>query len=101
MWSRLAGASVMACAASATAATTVCYPRDEMLSFIARDYSAAKEAVGIIRPFSVMEIWVSRRSDDWLIVSTDINGSSCIIAYGEDFAVAAPTAPVVAEDDKS
>ncbi|MEM1065180.1 MAG: hypothetical protein AAF771_11850 [Pseudomonadota bacterium] len=72
-----------------------------MLSFIARDYAAAKEAVGIIRPYSVMEVWVSRRSDDWLIVSTDINGSSCIIAYGEDFAIAPPNSSAVAGDDKS
>ena len=66
-------------------AITVCYPRDAMLSYIARDYDATKQATGILRPSSVMEVWVSERDGDWLIVTTDLNGSSCIVAYGEGF----------------
>ena len=74
--------------AGPAAAQTICYPREEMLSMIRRDYDAAKEAVGIVRPYSVMEVWVSRRNSDWLIVTTDVDGSSCIVAYGEDFSLA-------------
>lgn len=66
-------------------ATTICYPRDQMLSYISRDYDATTQGTGIMRPSSVMELWVSERDGDWLIVTTDIDGSSCIVAYGEDF----------------
>lgn len=74
----------MACATQA-AATTVCYPRDQMLSYIERDYQASQAANGIVRPYSVMEVWVSDDNGDWLIVTTDMDGNSCIVAYGEDF----------------
>ena len=69
------------------AAVTVCYPRDQMLSYISRDFDATKQAVGILRPSSVMEVWVSDKDGDWLIVTTDLEGSSCIVAYGEDFSL--------------
>jgi|AACY02.16.fsa_nt_gi hypothetical protein len=82
-------ALALSAAAPAAAATTVCYPRDEMLSLISRDYAATKQAAGIVRPYSVMEVWVSERDGDWLIVTTDLDGSSCIVAYGEDFSLVA------------
>lgn len=71
--------------ASPAFATTVCYPRDQMLSYISRDYNASRQANGIVRPYSVMEIWVAAEGGDWLIVTTDLDGNSCIVAYGEDF----------------
>ena len=76
--------------ASAAEATTICYPRDEMVSYIERDLQAAKQANGIVRPFSVMELWVSDADGDWVIVTTDLNGNSCIVAYGEDFSTELP-----------
>lgn len=76
---------------------TVCYPRDQMLRFIGREYAADKRATGIVRPYSVMELWVSDRTGDWLMVTTDIYGSSCIIGHGEDFALAAPPGHAAAQ----
>lgn len=67
------------------AAITVCYPRDQMLSMIEREYQATTAANGIVRPFSVMELWVSEEDGDWLIVTTDLDGNSCILAYGKEF----------------
>lgn len=71
--------------------TTVCYPREQMLSYIERDYRASRAANGIVRPFSIMEVWVSEDDGDWLIVTTDLDGNSCIVAYGEDFSSTLPT----------
>jgi len=92
-WAAAAYATIL-CLLPAPAAqatdVTICYPRDQMLSFIAREYQAEKRASGIVRPYSVMELWVSERTGDWLMVTTDIYDSSCIVSYGEDFA---PTAP--------
>ena len=77
--------AIAALIAPPAATATVCYPREQMLSYILRDYDATKEAGGIVRPSSVMEVWVSKRNGDWLIVTTDVDGSSCIIAHGEGF----------------
>ncbi len=71
-------------------ATTVCYPRDEMVSVISRDFQAEKKANGVVRPFSIMELWVSEDDGDWLMVTTDLKGNSCIVAYGERFSDALP-----------
>jgi len=76
------------------AAITVCYPRQEMVNYISRDFRATKMADGIVRPFSIMELWVSEENGDWLVVTTDINDNSCIIAYGERFSAAQQDAPV-------
>lgn len=66
-------------------ATTVCKPREQMLVTLTERYKAKKVSSGIMRPFTVMEVWVSRRGADWLIVTTELNGSSCVIAHGEDY----------------
>ena len=89
---KLSVALCLACAPQVSA-TTVCYPREQMLSYIERDYQASQAANGIVRPFSVMEVWVSEDDGDWLIVTTDMDGNSCIVAYGEDFS-SRPTSPV-------
>lgn len=73
--------------AAPASAVTICYPREDMLSHLARDYAASRQAHGILRPHSVMELWVSERTGDWIIVTTDLAGSSCILAYGEDYSV--------------
>jgi len=59
-----------------------------MLSYISRDFEATKQADGIVRPFSIMELWVSAEDGDWLVVTTDLDGMSCVVAYGERFTAA-------------
>ena len=78
-----------ALAAQSVSATTICYPREQMLSVIKRDFQAQPQAHGIVRPFSTMELWVSDQDGDWIIVTTDFEGNSCIVAYGEDFGLSA------------
>ena len=90
--SKAAFAVLMLCAVPA-GATTVCYPREQMVTYISRDFSATQIANGIVRPFSVMELWVSQEDGDWIVVTTDLDNNSCIIAYGENFSDA-PTMPV-------
>lgn len=84
---RLPAALVMSLAVGSgpVSGATVCYPRAEMLSYISRDFGAAREANGIVRPSSIMEVWVSRDDGDWLIVTTDLEGNSCVVAYGESY----------------
>lgn len=99
---KIAGILIALIAAGPAMAVTVCYPRDQMMRYIARDFDATKHADGVLRPHSVMEVWVAQDSGDWLVVTTDLNGSSCIVAYGERFSFAAPDrsgAPAVPKRD--
>lgn len=84
----LAASAIFLGATAAATATTVCYPRAEMVSYISRDFEATKMANGIVRPFSVMELWVSEDDGDWVVVTTDLDENSCIVAYGERFTAA-------------
>ncbi|MEM8631215.1 MAG: hypothetical protein AAGF74_08255 [Pseudomonadota bacterium] len=54
-----------------------------MLKFIARTYQGVRQAEGLERPASVMELWSSPRTGAWIIVTTNIDNDSCIVAYGD------------------
>lgn len=44
-----------------------------------------RQGVGLRDPETLLEIWVDRRNGDWLIVQNYTNGTSCIIAMGENW----------------
>jgi hypothetical protein len=44
---------------------------------------AERQGMGLRDPETVVEVWVSRASGDWLIVQNYANGTSCIVAMGE------------------
>ena len=44
---------------------------------------AERQATGLRDPETLLEIWVARKSGDWLIVQSYANGTSCIVAMGE------------------
>lgn len=71
--------------ASLSHATTVCFPREEMLKYMSGDFQASKQANGIVRPASLMELFVSDDDGAWFVVTTDLSGNSCIVAQGEAF----------------
>lgn len=44
---------------------------------------AERHGMGLRDPETVLEIWIDRKSGDWLIVQNYTNGTSCIVAMGE------------------
>ena len=44
---------------------------------------AERRGTGLRDPETMLEVWVTDRSGDWLIVQTYANGTSCIVATGE------------------
>ena len=48
-------------------------------------YGARKHGVGMRGPDALMEVWVSAANDDWLLVQVHANGTSCIVALGENW----------------
>lgn len=44
---------------------------------------AERRGTGLRDPETLLEIWVTRQTGDWMIVQSYPNGTSCIIAMGE------------------
>lgn len=44
---------------------------------------AQRQGMGLRDPDTMLEIWVMPRNDEWLIVQSYANGTSCIVAMGE------------------
>lgn len=44
---------------------------------------AERQGMGLRDPETMLEVWVTRRNGDWMIVQNYANGTSCIIAMGD------------------
>ena len=44
---------------------------------------AERRALGVRGPETLLEVWIDPRTQDWTLVQTYTNGTSCIIAMGE------------------
>lgn len=44
---------------------------------------AERQGMGLRDPETMLEVWVTRRSGDWMIVQNYANGTSCIVAMCE------------------
>ena len=49
---------------------------------------AERQGMGLRDPETMLEVWVTRRSGDWMIVQNYANGTSCIVAMGEHWEAA-------------
>jgi len=44
---------------------------------------ATRQGIGLRDPDTTLEIWVQVRNNDWFVVQSYANGTSCIVAMGE------------------
>ena len=44
---------------------------------------ATRQGIGLRDPDTTLEIWVQSRNNDWFVVQSYANGTSCIVAMGE------------------
>ncbi|CAN0600989.1 unnamed protein product [Ectocarpus sp. 12 AP-2014] len=44
---------------------------------------AERQGMGLRDPETMLEVWVTRRNGDWVIVQNYANGTSCIVAMGD------------------
>ena len=84
-------------------AKILCYPRAEMLEILRTTLGERPAGSGIQRPAQVVEVWTSDRTGEWMFVTTDMDGLSCIVAHGEGWQGRAEPlgAPTPAEADPS
>ena len=78
--------SVCLCApalAHARMADISCDDSTRIADMLTKDLGAERQGAGLRDPETLLEVWVTRRNGDWLIVQTYTNGTSCIAAMGE------------------
>ncbi|MGR3503947.1 hypothetical protein [Pseudaestuariivita sp.] len=60
-----------------------CDDSARMMSMLTDVLNAERQGMGLRDPETMLEVWVSRKNGEWLIVQTYANGTSCIVAMGE------------------
>ncbi|WP_034658158.1 hypothetical protein [Chelativorans sp. J32] len=60
----------------------VCAPRKDLVAQLGAQYRESQKAVGLLGDQAVMEVFASDQGT-WTILTTDTNGTSCIVAAGE------------------
>jgi hypothetical protein len=69
--------------AQAQMADVGCDDSARMILTLKEVMGAERQGMGLRDPETMLEVWVTARNGDWLIVQTYANGTSCIIAMGE------------------
>lgn len=71
----------------------ICSPKADLVLRLEMQHGAKQLGAGMYSPEEMMEIWVSEATGDWTLVRSYANGTACIIAMGEHFAVNTPETP--------
>lgn len=74
---------VLPVAGQAKLADVSCDDRARMTETLETVLGAERRGMGLRDPETMLEVWVTRDSGDWLIVQTYANGTACIVAMGE------------------
>ena len=70
-----------------------CDDSDRLRYTLKTTIGAERRGMGLRGPETLVEIWIDRRSGDWLIVQNYSNGTSCIVAMGFDWEDLVPPGP--------
>jgi hypothetical protein len=60
-----------------------CDDSARMLATLTDVLGAERQATGLRGPETILEVWVTPRNGEWMIVQSYANGTSCIVAMGE------------------
>ncbi len=69
--------------AHAQMSDVTCDDRTRLAHMLTHDLGAERQGRGLRDPETLLEIWVTQRNGDWIIVQNYTNGTSCIVAMGE------------------
>lgn len=60
-----------------------CDDSSRMVHTLKDVWGAKRQGMGLRDPETMLEIWVTSRNGEWVIVQNYANGTSCIVAMGE------------------
>lgn len=67
-----------------------CDDSARMIKTLRDSMGAERQGMGLRDPETLLEVWVTQRNGDWLIVQNYANGTSCIVAMGEHWQAILP-----------
>ena len=73
--------------ASAAMSDVSCDDSARMRLMLTENLGAERQGMGLRDPETMLEVWVSPRDGEWMIVQNYANGTSCIVAMGEHWEV--------------
>lgn len=88
----LASCLSMPTLAEARMADVSCDDSARMTHTLTTVLGAERQGTGLRDPETMLEVWVARKSGDWMIVQNYANGTSCIVAMGEHWEPVSPGA---------
>ena len=77
-----AAASAMLLPLGVANAAVPCAERGEIVKKLSDEYKENPQAVGVINPDAVVEIFVSENGT-WTIIATGTDGKSCVLSAGD------------------
>lgn len=60
-----------------------CDDSARMMNMLTKVLGAERQGKGLRDPDTMLEVWVTRRNGEWMIVQNYANGTSCIVAMGD------------------
>lgn len=72
-------------AQDAMANTTRCAAHTDLVARLAEVYGERRQAMGLARDNTVVEVYASDESGSWSITVTKPGGPTCLVAAGENF----------------
>jgi hypothetical protein len=60
-----------------------CDDSTRMVATLTNVLGAERQGMGLRDPDTMLEVWVTRKNGEWMIVQNYSNGTSCIVAMGE------------------
>ena len=76
----------------------VCAARGDVVERLREKYGESRRGIGLLQDQRVVEIWTSKKSGSWTIVVTLPDGSTCLLAAGENWEVMDEPSPVADRD---
>ncbi len=75
-----------------------CAPRDIVVERLASKYGEARQSIGLGANNSVVETFSSKKTGSWTITVTLPNGTTCLVASGQNFEALAEALPAAGND---
>jgi hypothetical protein len=76
---------ILTAIAAPLAAGPVCADRDIIVQKLAEKYGEVQRGLGLTGNGQVVELFASEKTGTWTITATRPDGSTCLIAAGEDW----------------
>lgn len=83
----LAPATLLAGTGAGPLTEVICDDSARIAQQLTHRFGATKQGRGMRGPDAVLEVWIAPSSGDWTLVQSYANGTSCIVAMGEDWEV--------------